>query len=750
VAFFLNEPLIAQPLHDLYHNLDEIYDELREFEREYPDWITVDSVGHSAEYGIPILMAKLSDNPNLREPEPSLLFVGQVHAEEVIGIEITLKVIGELLENIDDINYRRRLERIELCFIPTANPEGLEVVHSDDVTFRKNCRDNLGDGRFRFDDRPGWDSSGVDLNRNFGLHWDRGDSLFQRRDEQYAYNYYRGAIPFSEPETQMLRDLAYEYRFFSSIVYHGSRSGNSAELVIAPWYWGGGVKRPPDSDAIDALGAAMAGLLPRQNGGYYRQVNSTQRNGQSQDWIYQAVGTFQYMIEAGAEIQPDSAAMISVVNDNLDAVWYLMDLTLGIDELEDFGILTVLATDAHNGEPLEVTIKVEQVDADIVEPRKTTVETGRFDWLLEEDEYDVIVSKFGYQTQRLLETEIVTGQRTTLETRMAPIDPFPYRFRLLDSVTGDPVAGRILLKDDTGALRYDLDVDGGQIDVSLQPGSYSITILSSDRLPYVGYLDVEEPDILEYELLQSEVSFVEDFDVDREWERGGLNQDWGIIRYDGRTSLTESQVGDYSQGAELWLTLNTNTFLNDDYSSVLEIVHRPYFEPGEDEGIIRGWTGQQGVTFARFSQFPDGWDTLWVNLDRLDEGELTLELIVDSDNSVEEDGWLIDAITIYQADERYVFSVPEDRLQPDDFSISLFPNPFNSMATVNITVPILMNGRLSLHDPLGRQVSLISPRLLTAGNHRYLIDGRELASGSYYLKFQTESLSRMIKLTIVK
>lgn len=743
----------AQPLHESYHDLDEIYDELHRLEQDYPDWVKVDSVGHSAEYGVPILMAKLSDNPVQQEPEPTLLFVGQIHAEEVIGIEITLKVISDLLENLDDNSYRRRLEGIELYFIPTMNPEGLQVVYSDDVTYRKNCRDNLGDGHFRFDDRPGWDSSGVDLNRNFGLHWDRGDSLFQRRDEQYAYNYYRGTAPFSEPETKLLKDLAYKHRFFSSIVYHGSRSGNSAELVIAPWYWAGGVKRPPDSDAIDALGSALAGLIPMQNvdGGFYRQVNSTQRNGQSQDWFYQAVGTFQYMIEAGADVQPDSAGMIQIVNDNLDAVWYLMDLTLGIEELEDYGTLIILATDVHSDEPLDVTIKVEQVAADVVDPRKTTLETGRFDWLLEADEYDVVVSKFGYQTQLFLETEIASGQRTTLNVGMVPIDAFPCRFRLLDSTTGDPIDGRILLEDGTGARRYDIDVESGQRDISLQPISYSITILSPEHLPYVGYLDVAEPDLLEYELFPRAVSYTQEFNVDQGWERGGNGEDWGIITYGERTLLTESRSGDYPQGDDVWLTLNTNVHLSGDYSSVLELSHRPYFEPGEDEGILRGWVGQQGgITLARFSQFPAGWDTLWFSLDSFDEGALTLELVVDSDNSVEEDGWLIDAIRIYQADDRYFFGVPEDQLQPTDFTMSLFPNPFNSTATVSITVPSLMRGSLMLYDQQGRQLLLFPEQLLTTGNHRYMIDGNRLASGSYYLKFQTELLSRMMKLTLVK
>jgi len=153
----------AQTLDSAYHNSDEILTELTAYAAAYPEWMTLDSIGHSAEFGRPIWMAKLSDNPDRIEPEAAILLVGQVHAEEVVGIEIVLEVMRQMLDRNEENAFRQRLEGLELYIIPTANPEGLDIVHSGlDISFRKNCRDNLGDGQLRIFDGEGWDTSGVD------------------------------------------------------------------------------------------------------------------------------------------------------------------------------------------------------------------------------------------------------------------------------------------------------------------------------------------------------------------------------------------------------------------------------------------------------------------------------------------------------------------------------------------------------------------------------------------------------------
>ena len=274
-------PSAAQPALAA-HSPEEIAEELVRFAQAYPERVLLDTIGWTEYFHYPLLLVKVSNSPQQVQAKPALLFIGQVHAEEFIGVELTLHLLNLLLENPDDEQMMARMDGLEIYFIPTLNPDGLHLVMSGvDNTFRKNCRDNIGDGRLRVVAGVGRDSSGVDLNRNFGLHWDRGDSLFFNNGAIDAFNYYRGPAPFSEPETRALRDLMLSRRFLFAVSYHASRSGQNAELVIGPWNWDG--RYPPDDNVIRGLGDALADRLPTQNHvGTYAAVRATQRVGQEQ------------------------------------------------------------------------------------------------------------------------------------------------------------------------------------------------------------------------------------------------------------------------------------------------------------------------------------------------------------------------------------------------------------------------------------------------------------------------------------
>ena len=643
--------LFAQELDSAYHNNEEILAELTFYSEEYPDWIALDSIGHSAEYGLPIWMAKISDNPGEIEPEAAILLVGQVHDEEVVGVEVILEIIGQMLENNEENAVRQRLEGLEIYLIPTANPEGLDIVHSGvDLWFRKNCRDNVGDGELRIQDGAGWDTTGVDINRNFGVHWDRGDTLF-RPEENYRYNAFRGAAPFSEPESRALRDLALERPFLFSIVYHGSRSGNSAEMLIGPWFWRENniIKRPPDTAALNAFGTALADLMPKQNDpdDHYRHAQSMQRKGQLQDWFYIETGTFQYMAEVGAEIQPDAEGMRQVVEDNLAAVWYMMDLALGLEGLEGYGTLTVIAEDAENTEPLEAIIVVDALDHPILSPRHTNQHNGRFDWVLEAGEYNITIKKTGYQTQIFDSYEISSGERSVLEVTLEPLELFSIQFMTLDS-EDSTVISRISLNDSDGDRVYDFETDvNGILSIELPPYQYDMTMTSPGLLPIICPLEVSEDAEFSYTFKSSDTAFVEEFDSPGEWRRGGDGEDWGVVSFEGRTALTESVDGDYPTDMEVWLQIDDVVALDSARGAVLELIHRPYFEPGDDWGTLEYFTNPDSVTAIQFSRLPDGWDTLYYNLDDLDLGMLQIRFRATSDHAICEDGWLIDRIAVY-------------------------------------------------------------------------------------------------------
>ncbi|MBM3329311.1 MAG: T9SS type A sorting domain-containing protein [Calditrichaeota bacterium] len=82
----------------------------------------------------------------------------------------------------------------------------------------------------------------------------------------------------------------------------------------------------------------------------------------------------------------------------------------------------------------------------------------------------------------------------------------------------------------------------------------------------------------------------------------------------------------------------------------------------------------------------------------------------------------------------------------------VYPNPFNSHAAVNISIPPMnwgVSGRLVLIDPLGRVVrDLTSKGRMEAGRQTLTLDGSSLPSGFYLLRLDAagQTLSRKVQL----
>ena len=87
---------LAQPA-EFFHSLQEAYQFLYDLEEaDTTNSISVDSVGHSEEDHLPILLVKISDNVDVDYDRPTVLFIGHIHGEEIMGLEIVLRAIEEL------------------------------------------------------------------------------------------------------------------------------------------------------------------------------------------------------------------------------------------------------------------------------------------------------------------------------------------------------------------------------------------------------------------------------------------------------------------------------------------------------------------------------------------------------------------------------------------------------------------------------------------------------------------------------
>ena len=397
----------AQPLDERYHSYFEIESFLDSLTQVYDfdSEFRVYQIGYSEEENLPIYAVKISDNVEFKEDEPRVLFVGQLHAEEVLGVEAVLDLILLMLdpppEEMQHMNIIK--QNIETWIIPTLNPEGLNVVHDGlDVSYRKNKKDFSPQGPwpndfFDYDSAIGEDIDGVDLNRNFDFNWAFGDTFMEPDPSDYAahYDYYRGLNPWSESEIRALRDLALENDFLFSIIWHSARSGRFSEKVFTPWKWDGD-KRTPDDASIKIIGDQIAEIIIKENSSEsYQSSYSASRRGNAHDWFYHSTGAFQYLIECGtANLQPDSALVEDTIDRLIPGMLYLLDRAIGYNT--DACQITGIVSDGESGSPMEdVVITIHELHSGVQQPRKSD-EFGRYRRIVEPGTYSLQYRKKGY------------------------------------------------------------------------------------------------------------------------------------------------------------------------------------------------------------------------------------------------------------------------------------------------------------------------------------------------------------------
>jgi len=273
--------------------------------------------------GRSVYWLKISDNPNVNEAEPEVLYDALHHAREPNSLSQLLFYMWYLLENYDtDPEVKYLVDNTEMYFVPCVNPDGYVYNETTNPTgggmWRKNRRTN-GDGTF-----------GVDLNRNYGYQWGFDDSGSSPVTSSATY---RGTVPFSEPETQMMRDFCLSHNFQIALNYH--TFGN---LLIYPWGWVDGAS--PDHATFSTFGPFMT----RENNyltGFGSQTVGYTTNGGSDDWMYGEQTSKQKILSMTPEVGPGTWGFWPPASaiDDLNKLNMTMNLTTAHLVL-NYGVLT--------------------------------------------------------------------------------------------------------------------------------------------------------------------------------------------------------------------------------------------------------------------------------------------------------------------------------------------------------------------------------------------------------------------------
>ncbi len=250
-----------------FFTYEEFTSHLDNMASSYPDLISVKQpIGtYQTWEGRPIYWVRISDNPNVDETEPEVLYTALHHSREPISLSQLVFYMYYVLENYgSNPEITELVNNTEMYFVPMLNPDGYVRNQTADPSggglWRKNRRDN-GDGTY-----------GVDLNRNYSYEWGGvGASATS------SASTYRGPQPMSEPEVQAMEWFAQQHNFVTAFNYH-----SYADMVLFPWGYTDNFQCA-DHDAFLAISEEMV-----RDNGYLNQQSSLlyPAAGDSDDWGY--------------------------------------------------------------------------------------------------------------------------------------------------------------------------------------------------------------------------------------------------------------------------------------------------------------------------------------------------------------------------------------------------------------------------------------------------------------------------------
>ncbi len=274
-----------------FHTNAELLDELDDMRELFPGLISARepiSETKTTIEGRQVYWVRISNDPDVTQDKPRVLYTALTHAREPASMQQMLFQMWYILENYEnDLEIQYLVDNTEMYFVPNVNPDGyiyneMTNPHGGGM-HRKNRRNTNTNSSL----------SGVDLNRNFGYKWGYDNSGSSGYGGAQTY---RGAAPFSEPETQLQKEFAEEYNFRLALNNH-----TYSDLLIYPW----GYENILTPDSLVFI--EFAKLLTRENNYVYGTVYETLNyfaNGVSDDWFYGEQETkdktFAFTPEAGS------------------------------------------------------------------------------------------------------------------------------------------------------------------------------------------------------------------------------------------------------------------------------------------------------------------------------------------------------------------------------------------------------------------------------------------------------------------
>jgi len=357
-----------------YRTHAEIEQILADAEANYPDIARKVVLGTSVQ-GRNISAIKISDNVDVQEDEPEFRYISTMHGDEVVGVEMCLMLIDDILTSygsdsrIDDL-----VNGTEIWIVPLMNPDGNAVLQR-------------------------YNANGVDLNRAFPDPYTDPNNTTAGR----------------EPEVAAIMNWSWAHSFVLGANFHGG-----ALVVNYPYdnnetQTSGVYTACPDDDLfiyISELYSQTNTPMWNSPSFFHGITNGTDwyvATGGMQDWGYRYVGSNEVTIELSNVKTPAYSTIPQYWSENQESMLAYMESC-------HIGVRGVVS-DSTNSNPLAATVTVIGNDQDVF----TDPDVGDYHRMLLPGTYDLLFTAPGYDPKLVTGVSVGSGAATRLDVALDPI-----------------------------------------------------------------------------------------------------------------------------------------------------------------------------------------------------------------------------------------------------------------------------------------------------------------------------------------